>query len=680
MRQHGQDRPPTRRGASAFRITAWVFVLLLGGAGGALAQGDPSTNLPDDHPVQVRRRAEAARKAAPRREAAAPAPPPAPDLTPAPAAPAPPAPSPATSTPPAAASSPAPPPPAMKIEGAGVVQADEAATMRADVAERLKALETPPGGADGADPKRPIDPAAKQAAKAMQDVLQERKQRLEDYDKAYKDLTDLKKPDADPVRQLADAKAELQQMQDQSSQPLETLIPSIFTQLGEVDEAGRAQMKEAIEGVQSDIKEYQDRLEATAPEPAKEAKGPLAALRGERDKIAQRLAALKARVEGQADAPSAKTAADRKLAEEKGVNLRIETTVETLRAQVVELKITKAARAAEIAEVNRKAWIAHVRLNRKLLEKMQGRYRELAEAEKLKLVRKAEDEEKKAQATRDPLERYRAGRLAELLELEASAVKIEQALTASPSPSLEEQRGLAAKAGADFERIKRLLEEGRLSPLDTILLNTSYRGITPERERLRRNELAEVEKQLSLYGNALTTAELELIEDSLVDQVELLNLLDVLPPGRHAEAGKVVEGLETKHRDLLMRRRDALRKLVERVSETNDQVNRRLAILDEEYTFIRTHLFWIRDKEPIGASTFSRGAVEIRRLAPVILGLAREATTPRSWRRLTPEFLAMALLSLTLPLGLFRLRRSLKRRLFHALPPAHLHGDEAQGA
>ena len=51
-----------------------------------------------------------------------------------------------------------------------------------------------------------------------------------------------------------------------------------------------------------------------------------------------------------------------------------------------------------------------------------------------------------------------------------------------------------------------------------------------------------------------------------------------------------------------MRRRVALEKLSERASHTLQQVVRRLGILDEEYGFIRTQIFWVRDQDPIGLS------------------------------------------------------------------------------
>jgi hypothetical protein len=689
--------------------------------GGAPAEDELPT-LPDAHPVQVQRRAAAARKTSPRADDSrakivqppqtapatpipAPVPAPAPahavgttptavaatptQVPPAAGAPAPAgtpaAPAAAGATAPAAGTPAAAPAqaqaPAPKLEGAGLIQVEEAAAMRAEVAEQLKILTAPPGAAaDGADLKRPLDAAAKQAVKALQDVLQERLQRLDDYDKVVKELKDLTNPEANPDRKLAEAKAEQERAQAQLNQPIESLLPEVFTQKGKIAEAARNQMKEAIEGTQKDIQDYQDKISGAPPEPTKEVKGPLAAMRADRDKITQRIAALKARGEGSDDASAPKTASDRKIADEKATNLRIETTVETLRAQCVELKITRASKGAEIAEANRKRWIAQAQLGRKLLERMQNRYNELAEAEARELQAKADAEQAKAKSIEDPLEHYRAGRQAQLLELEVKAVKLEQLVTAGSGPSLQVQRGLAEKAAHELETIKGVLDDGSLSHVDTIRLNSEYLSLVVERDRIRRNELAEVEQQVRDYANALTTVELELINDTIVDQVEHANLLDSLSPERHDTARKVLAEFEAKHRELLTRRRDALRKLVGRASETLDQINRRIDILEEEYSFVRTHLFWIRSQEPIGLSTVARAGSELRQIVPVSIGLARETATVKAWRRLSPEFLAAGFLALVLPMGIFRVRGVLKKRLLHALPPSVRHGDSIKSA
>ena len=57
-----------------------------------------------------------------------------------------------------------------------------------------------------------------------------------------------------------------------------------------------------------------------------------------------------------------------------------------------------------------------------------------------------------------------------------------------------------------------------------------------------------------------------------------------------------------------MRQKAALTKLVTRSTETLEQVTRRLRILEEEYGFIRTHIFWVRDQEPVGLSTLQQAA------------------------------------------------------------------------
>ena len=561
---------------------------------------------------------------------------------------------------------------AAKLEGTGLVQLEEAASLKAEADGRLKALEAPPEGA-------PADPAAKLAAKAVGDVLTERKRLLDDFDKVVKEIEDLAGPENNPDRLLADAKAEAERLAAQDAQPVDDFLPPVFSEPEGPDEARREQMKEAIEGVRNEVREVQEKLDATSADAAKDGKATLAAQRAERDKIAQRIAALQAKAEAAASAPAAKTSADRKLADDRAVNLRVEMTVETLRLQIVEMKLARAGKLAEAAELNRRNWIARVRLGRRLLDRMRERHRLLAEADERELKRKADAEETNAKRARDPLERFRAGRLAELLDLEARAVNMERELASSPSTSLEEQRGLANRAAKEFADVKELFNgEGQLSRLDAIRLNVDYRRIGPERDRIRRGELAKVEKLLDDYASALATVELELIEDSMVDRVGLDNLLDKLPAERHDEAERVVAELEAKHRALLTRQRDALKKLSDQSYETLEQVRRRLDILDDQYSYIRTQIFWIRDQEPIGAATLQRGAAEFRRFVKTSLGLARETATPKSWKPPSPAFLALGFLCLVFPLGVLRVRGVVKRELARDLPPEPTETSQAE--
>lgn len=571
---------------------------------------------------------------------------------PAPAQAAAPAPAPAAAAPSATAA---------KLEGTGLVQVDEAASLRADADERLKALETPAEGAD---------PAAKQAVQAVSDVLTERKRLLDDFDKVAKEIDDLSSPENNPERLLAEAKAEAERLEAQAGLPVENFLPPVFAlQNDGLDDDERERMKEAIEGAKNEVRDIQEKLDATSADAAKDGKAALAAQRADRDKIAQRIAALKARAEAAGSAPPPKTPADRKLADDRAVNLRVETTVETLRLQLVEMKIARAGKLAEASEANRRNWIARVKFGRKLLDLMRERHAQLAAADERELKRKADAEEANAKAARDPVERFRAARLAELLELEARAVTMERELASTPSPSLEEQRGLANRAAKELADIKELFNgEGRLSRLDAIRLNVDYRRIGPERDRIRREDLAKVEKRLNDYASALTNVELELIEDSMVDQVGLDNLLDKLPPERHDEAEAMAAELEAKHREILTRQRDALKGLSDQSFETLEQIRRRLDILDDQYSYIRTQIFWIRDQEPIGSATLQRGTAEFRRLVKTSIGLASETANPKSWRSRSPAFLALGFLCLVFPLGVLRLRGALKRELARVLP------------
>lgn len=117
--------------------------------------------------------------------------------------------------------------------------------------------------------------------------------------------------------------------------------------------------------------------------------------------------------------------------------------------------------------------------------------------------------------------------------------------------------------------------------------------------------------------------------------------------------------LERKHREVLVRRRKALEKLAEGASKTHQQIARRLTILDQEYGFIRTQIFWVRDQDPVAPSTFVKGASEFNYLLKALLKLVAETTKPALWTRPTGEFMVIALAVLVLPVGLVKLRRAL---------------------
>ena len=130
---------------------------------------------------------------------------------------------------------------------------------------------------------------------------------------------------------------------------------------------------------------------------------------------------------------------------------------------------------------------------------MQLRYREASDLKERALKQAAASQENLARQAQDPLERYRARCLADMLELEAKIMKFEQAPTALPHPSLEEQRALANRAEADFAQIKQLLDDGNVSRLDALRLNNDFRRIGPERDRLLKTDLSSIEVQLQYY-------------------------------------------------------------------------------------------------------------------------------------------------------------------------------------
>ena len=96
---------------------------------------------------------------------------------------------------------------------------------------------------------------------------------------------------------------------------------------------------------------------------------------------------------------------------------------------------------------------------------------------------------------------------------------------------------------------------------------------------------------------------------------------------------------------MLTKRCDILTKLVDRDEDARRAIRQRIDVLDEQYAFIRTHLFWVRDAEPLGPSTLGLARAEALRLASALLRLGLEPGVPRSgggspgnscWRRRSP--------------------------------------------
>jgi hypothetical protein len=516
-------------------------------------------------------------------------------------------------------------------------------------------------------------PAESAADKQLRELLQERLRLLEEYDKASAEFKKAVHPEPTAEQQATEARGELVRLQAllaQAAMHPEVLLPPSFPVPGAAARpAVSAEMKEALEAATGALKEYKAKLESLRTEVVNW-EGLQNARRAERDKLFQVVAAMKARgVEREETAgPVSASGPARRLARERQVNAEWKARVEAMRLQAVEAQIALEAKLSGVRELGVQVGQVQVQVAEKTLDVMQGRYSAAAEQQERVLKEKAAAEESKARQSDDPLERFRAHRLAELLELEAQVVKHEQALATGPPPSLEEQRSLADHAAADFARIKELLDDGRISRLDAIRLNNDFRRIGPERDRLLRNEMAIAEARLQYYEDALTGVEIELLQDSLHDRYEHDLLRERLSPSRWAEGEAMVVGLERSHRAMLVRRRSVLEHLTDSTAQTLDQIARRLAILDEEYGFIRTHIFWVRDQEPIGLGTITQGARECHHVVKALMRLAQESARPRHWGRRSAEFVTAAIAALVLPIGLVRLRRMLRDLIGRDLP------------
>jgi hypothetical protein len=554
----------------------------------------------------------------------------------------------------------------------------DVAALRAEMTRQLQVVApATPTTAPAPNAPHTNAPAASPESAADQQLREQLQERLllyDEYDKACRKLKKATHPDSSPEKQAAEARSELARLQAllaRAATNEEVLLPQSFRPPGPGGNPPvSAEMKEAIEAASGDVKECRAKLESMRAEVVNW-EGRQNARRAERDKLFQAVAAMQAHgpdreVPGSAIA----TAAAQRLIHERTINARWQARVESMRLKAVEAEIALEARLVGVRELSLQVAQAQVQVAEKTLELMTLRYSAAADRRERFLKEKAAAEESKARGSDDPLERFRARRLAELLDIEAQVVKHEQALATSPSPSLEEQSSLADHADKDFTQIKALLDDGRVSRLDAIRLTNDFRRIGPERDRLLRNEMGKVELRLQFYEDALTAVELELLQDSLHDRYEQELLQERLPADRQAEGERILVEHERSHRALLVRHRAVLDRLTVCTAQTLDQIARRLAILDEEYGFIRTHIFWVRDQEPIGLGTITQGAREGRHLLDGLVRLAQEAARTRRWGRASAEFITAALAVLGLPIGLIRLRRMLKMRIARDLDPA----------
>jgi hypothetical protein len=534
--------------------------------------------------------------------------------------------------------------------------AKEAAEARADALAKLKALEAEPGKLPTAE------------SKPLREAFEDRLRWLDEWEKATKARQDAEHPAQSPERELSLVKIELERLRaalDQASRDRASLLPESFrVRPDQVTSSIMDEMKQAIEAAQNELKQASSELESFRAAQAQRPGGGLSALRTERDQIQQRCTALPARrAEREAGLAAATTDDARALARERLLDFEWEARVEQERLRAKEAQIMLEEQRSALAEPQLKLREARRELAQHTIEAIEERHRVVVEHQQKALQRAAAREQVVAEITNDPLKRYRAKQNAELLALRVQVLNDEHSAQMGPSISLDVQRDLADRAGRDFASLKRLVEEGRAGALVALRLKNDYRRLSMERAAVARTELARAADEMTRYENSLTAVELDLVNDSREERFVLDGLLEVLSPERRAEALALAANHEGKHRALLDQRRRALEKLVDQAAEVHKQVQRRLQTLDEQYAYVRTHIFWMRDEEPVGPATLSIVPRECQRIARAIFHITCECGNLKEWERPRVDFALLVFATLAIPWPLKRGRAALWRML-----------------
>lgn len=541
---------------------------------------------------------------------------------------------------------------------AGGTVPEDLATVRDEVQKRLKTL----AAQDGKSKEETS------ASKSLRKLLEERLQLLEDLEKERKASEEMEQPENSPEKEGEQLKKDLERVRAKRERAVKdpsSLLPDLFRGHTErVSPTTLGEMKEEIEAAKNELIKRSTELEDFRTEPTSKGGSKLSKLRAERDKIHQDCAAMPSRqAEGEAALAAATSAEARELATERLANITWETHLEQQRLRSKEAQILVETKRAALAPSHLKLLEGRRELAKWTLEAMQSLYGPLMDRQQRELSRAAADEQGRAQIANDPLERFRATQAANLLALEALALRDERALSASPRLSLEAQKDLADRAVKDFQSLKKLVDQGRASSLVALRLKNDYRRISMERAAVARTDLAEASDVMTRCENALAGVELDLVNDSRDDRYLLDELLESLPASRRDQAKRLAASLEEKHRALLTQRKAALEALADRAQAIHEQVTRRLQILDDQYAYVRTHIFWMRDAEPMGPATMAPVPGELHRLAQALLRLARECGNRASWGRVSAAFVLTLLATIALPWPIHRARIALKASL-----------------
>ncbi len=508
----------------------------------------------------------------------------------------------------------------------------------------------------------PNDKNATPVTKALRDLFDKRVTLLNDWDDAVKEREKAEHPDVNPEKQSATLDADLERTKATLQKALKepsSVIPAVFRGASgrALSDAERTAMKDAIQAAQNDFKDWSDKLEKGRSESSNAGETRLATLRADRNNSHLKVVAAKARrAELQAAIASANSKEAKEFLIEQLINLEWELCVDSERLMGQEALIALEEKTADRDSLAIELAKTHVELAKLTLEGMQKCYRELATKQENDLEKAAASEEKRAGKLSDPLERYRARRTADLLELEARVLKGETAVAASQFSSPDDEREKADQAASDYAQIKKLLQDGRVSHLDALRLNNDFRRIGPERDRIIKNELASVTERLTLIENSLSSVELSLINDPRDDRFELEALLETLPKARHPQANALFDELERKHIELLQKRKKYLERLAVTAEEIHTQIQRRLHTLEEQYGFIQTHIFWVRDQEPIGLISFTQAEREGVLVVKSLMRLKADLVDSSAWGKTRIAFLILAGFLGVVPWPFFRLQ------------------------
>ena len=539
------------------------------------------------------------------------------------------------------------------------VDAAEAAKVKLFAIERLRSLSEPP--AKGKE----RDKAAEAHVAALREVFKARERLVLDWERTVKARHAVLNPEPTPEGEAAELKASLERLKVGSSRAKSdpaSLLPEAFR--NPAAQPAEAVFKDAVDDAQDEVEKITKELATLAVSPGRKISTPLAAAKAERDETRKRIATLGPRaVDAEAALGVATTGDDREVARERMVNLEWEAKVESERLKEVEARIDLEARRVAVSEIKAEVLRAKLDLAKTTSDLLKAKDAERLVRKNAELDRAEAYEKARAQHARDPLERYLSRRNQELHAQQKLLNNRQQEEKATPVVALADQTEKAKKTAEDFEKLKKLVEAGRSSALVAQRLNNSFRRLANERDSISRNELAQVNALLAKYENELTAVELDLINDERGDREMRDNLLAALPERRWAEALVVFAKTEQADRKVLEQRQVILTALEERTEKTRQEVLRRLRILAEQHAFVRTHLFWVRDAQPIGSSTADQMRGEGRELGRTLLSIAAEPWSRSNWGRVSSEFVIVLLALVASPYGLYQARKALRTRI-----------------